>query len=776
MSDLTQRVREALAGLYTIERELGRGGMATVYLATDLKHNREVAVKVLHPELAATLGHERFLREIEIVAALTHPRILTLIDSGEAGGFLYYVMPFVDGETLKQRIQREGQLPLDEALGIAREIVDALAYAHTKGVIHRDIKPSNVLFEAGHSVIADFGVARAVGVAGGGDATATGLAVGTPKYMSPEQAAGDEVDGRADLYSVGCVLWEMLAGEAPFDGPTPQVIVAMKSSDRTPSVRVRRKDVPSDVEGVIAKAMAFQAADRYTTAEDLDRALAAPEFAEKLKPRGAGRRLLAIAAAALFVVAGAWWITRSTPEAGAAGFVPVAVLPMENVSGDSEEDPFVAGAHQALIGQLGRIGGLRTISRRSVLRYAGSEKSISEIAAELGVDYLVDATVVREGGAIHLQVNLIQAVPEERQLWAQAYDREASEVMALHGEVARAIASALDIDLTPEEEARLAGSRPVNPETYEAYLRGMYSLTKGTAEDFQKGMQYLNEAVEADPGDALAWAGLASGYVTLGHGPAPPEGVWSLARAAVDRALGLDPDLAEAHAASADIMLYGEWDWEGAEREFGRANELNPSMPMNHYHYAWYLYLFDRWDEAVEEHELAQQLDPLTPPMSAWLSGMYRRTGRHDQALAQAREVLERWPGNPIGQVVLGNVLLDAGRYDEAIEAAEAAVAVNPAWRGGLAVAYAQAGREAEARAELAELEAQPLSGWNALMRARVHVTLGEHDEAFELLAFEPPHGWLPFIRVGNGFAPLREDPRFAALMEKLNFPAPAAE
>jgi tetratricopeptide (TPR) repeat protein len=393
------------------------------------------------------------------------------------------------------------------------------------------------------------------------------------------------------------------------------------------------------------------------------------------------------------------------------------------------------------------------------------------MAAELGVDYLVDVTAVREGDAIRLQVNLIQAVPEERQLWAQAYERDASEVMALHGEVARGIASALDIDLTPEEEARLTGTRPVNPETYEAYLRGMYFLNKGTAEDFQEGMRYLNAAVEADPGDALAWAGLAGGYVTLGHGPAPPEGVWRLARAATDRALGLDPNLAEAHAASADIMLYGEWDWEGAEREFERANALNPSMPMNHYHYAWYLYLFGRWDEAVEEHELAAELDPLTPLMSGWLSGMYRRTGRHDQALSQAHEVLERWPGIWIGQLVLGNALLDAGRYDEAIEAHEAVVAVNPAWRGGLALTYARAGREAKARAVLAEVEAEPLNGWTALNRARVHAALGELDEAFELLAFEPPHGWLPFIRVGKASASLRGDPRYAALLERMNLP-----
>ena len=769
-ADLLERLKSALAGRYAVESEIGRGGMAVVFLAEDLKHHRKVAIKVLHPELAATLGTDRFLREIEIVAGLTHPRILTLIDSGEAGGFLYYVMPFVDGETLKERIVREGQLPVDEALGIAREVADALGYAHGKGVIHRDIKPSNIMFEAGHAVIADFGVARAVGAAGGGDATATGLAVGTPKYMSPEQAAGGEVDGRADLYALGCVLWEMLAGEAPFDGPTPHMILALKSSDVTPDLRKRRKQVPPDVEGVIAKAMAPQPADRYASAEDLDRALAAPEEAEKLKSRGAGRRMLAIAAAALVVVAGAWWITRSTPEAGAADFISVAVLPVENVSGDPEQEPFVAGAHRALIGQLGRIGRLRMISRRSVMKYAGSDMSIPDIATELGVDYLVEATAIRDGDDVRVQVSLIETVPEERQMWSQAFDRDASEILLMHGEVARAIAGALDVDLSPEEEARLTGTRPVNPETYEAYLRGMFYLNKATAADFQQGMQYLNEAVEADPGDALAWAGLASGYITLGHGPAPPDDVWQLARAAVDRALRLDPDLPEAHAASAHIMMYAEWDWEGAEREFQRANQLNPSMAMNHYHYAWYLALFERWDEAVEEHELAQQIDPLTPLMSAWLVSMYRLAGRLDEALAEAGRTVERWPDNPIGLRALGNIRVDQGLYDEAIELHEAMVAASPAWRGRLAVTYALAGRDDDARAQLAELEAEELTGWYAMQRASVHTALGEVDEAFELLAFEPHHAWLPGIRVGKSFAPLRDDPRFDELMERMNF------
>ena len=283
------RLTAALAERYRIEGELGSGGMATVYLAEDLKHSRKVAVKILKPELAEALGHERFLREIEIVAGLTHPNILTLIDSGDADGLLFFVMPYVTGETLQARIDREGPLPVEESLRIAREVADALAYAHENGVIHRDIKPSNILFEAGHAVISDFGVARAVGAAGVTDATATGMAVGTPKYMSPEQAIGGEVDGRADIYALGCVLWEMLAGAAPFDGPTPQVILANKLSDTTPSLRTRRRSVPSEVEGVIERAMASLAADRFGTARELEQALAEPETAERMRRAAASK-------------------------------------------------------------------------------------------------------------------------------------------------------------------------------------------------------------------------------------------------------------------------------------------------------------------------------------------------------------------------------------------------------------------------------------------------------------------------------------------------------
>ncbi|MGD8277641.1 MAG: serine/threonine-protein kinase, partial [Gemmatimonadota bacterium] len=579
MSDSLDRLKAALADRYTVERELGRGGMAAVYLATDLKHDRKVALKVLHPELAASVGHERFLREIGIVARLTHPGVLALIDSGEADGLLFFVMPYVEGGTLAERLEREGALPVEEALRIAREVADALAWAHEKGVIHRDIKPSNILFGAGHAVIADFGVARALDAAGEGGATATGLAVGTPKYMSPEQAAGDAVDGRADVYALGCVLWEMLTGEAPFAGPTPQAILAHKLSGETPALRTRRRSLPPGVEGIVAKAMAALPADRFASGRELERALAAPETATRARTRRRGRRRVRVLAAvvlALGAAVGGWWLfVRGTPAEAMAPYA-LAVLPPENLTG--EADYFVAGQHQALIDQLASIHGFRVISRSSVLRYGATQLTVSEIASELGVRGVVASSLERHGDTVRIRLQLIQGRPEEALLWTGSLDRTIAGLNGMYGEAARSIAAGANVRLAPEEETRLGGARPIDPATYEAYLKGMHLVQKETPEAVAQGLAYLREATDRNPADAMAWAGLSLGYSAVGHSWNAADESYALARAAAQRAVRLDSMLAEAWSALAIVRYYGDWDWDGAEAAFRRANQLNPSM------------------------------------------------------------------------------------------------------------------------------------------------------------------------------------------------------
>ncbi len=776
MPDALERLRESLSDHYTLEREIGRGGMATVFLATDLKHNRKVALKVLHPELAASVGHERFLREIKIVAGLTHPRILTLIDSGEADGLLYYVMPYVEGETLKARLEREGALPVEDSLRIARDVADALSYAHEKGVIHRDIKPSNILFEAGHAVISDFGIARAVGVAGPEDATATGMAVGTPKYMSPEQASAGEVDERADVYALGCVLWEMLAGDAPFDAPTPQAILALKASDSTPSLRTRRRSVPADVEGVIAKAMALQAADRYSTARDFERALADPETAEKLRPRHKQARARALAGVAIVALAAlaAWWMFGRGTPLEAAGPYPLAVLPPENLTG--EEEYFVAGQHQALIDQLASIGGFRVISRPSVMQYAETEKTIPEIADELGVRGVVASSLTRLGDTVRIHVQLIEAEPQEDLVWSSSYDQVISSLYTMYGEAARSIAGSADVELTPAEEARFGGTRSIDPATYEAYLRGMHHLNKDTPEDIRLGLAYLHDATDRNPADAMAWAGLALGYSAVGHGPFASPDAWQRARAAAERAVRLDSTLAEAWSALADVRFYADWDWEGAEEAFRRANELNPSIAMNHFHYAWLLLVLGRYDEAVVEHELAKELDPFTPFQSALLGWCYLYGGETEKAKVQARRTLELNPDGVFGLFVLGSALQMEGQHEEAIAMHERMGELYPFTRWLTGATYARADRPDEARRIAAELEAQEKSSLDAFGLAVLYAALGESDDAFRWLAYEPHHAWV----VAAGFDPIvgfppdvLDDPRFEEFQERIGLDLP---
>jgi len=787
MTDPFDRLRDALADRYAIERELGRGGMAVVFLAEDVKHGRRVAIKVLKPELTQALGAERFLREIEVAAGLNHPNILPVHDSGEADGLLYYVMPYVEEDTLRARIDRETQLPLDDALQIVREVADALDYAHAQGLVHRDIKPENILFQAGHAVVSDFGIAQALSEAGGQRLTETGLAMGTPAYMSPEQAAGDpNLDARTDVYGLATVLYEMLAGSPPYVGPTPQAVLARKAAEPVPSIRVVRDTVPQSLEDAVVRGLAKVRADRHRTpgelAAELQRSVTEPTTlptaiegggtgptAGRAKPRTA--RTAALAALVVVVAAAGWWASKLVPEAGAADVASIAVLPPQNLTGDAEQEYFVEGMHDALIGQLAQIGSLRVISRTSTLRYRDSDLTVPEIARELGVDGIVEASISRDGDSVHMQVQLIQAVPEERHLWTDTYDRDVGKVLAMHADVARAIAQELEIALTPDQEERLATTGEIDPATYEAYLRGMFSLNKFTPEDIAEGLDYLHGAVEANPGDALAWAGLAQAYATLGHGPAPPPDAWPRARAAAERALKLDGDMAEAHAAMADIKLYYEWDWAGAEESFQRANELNASQAWNHFHYAWHLLLTGRYDEALEEHLLARELDPLTPPQLAILGWLYLYAGDYERARAEAQQALDLNPDGSFGLATMGAAYMLEGRYDEALEYHQRMAATSPGWKWLLGRTYAEAGRIDEARAILEEMEAEEPNSWSAIGLVVLNTALGEYDAAFRWMEYENPHAWVPWLTIDPVLIAPRDDPRFEEFEARLALP-----
>jgi serine/threonine-protein kinase len=688
-------------------------------------------------------------------------------------------MPFVEGESLRARLDRERQLPLEDALRITREVADALDYAHGLGVVHRDVKPENILFEAGHAVVADFGIARAVQAAGTQRLTETGLAVGTPAYMSPEQAAGDPaLDGRSDIYSLGCVLYEMLGGEPPFTGPSPQAVLAAQITDPVPRLRGLRPTMPAGVEQAVEQALAKTAAERFATAEEfvqhLTRASTAEAVAAEVRRERARRRWRAVftVAGAVLVAAVGWWTVSMMARAGGPRIRSLAVLPLQNLSGDTSQDYFVLGMYDGLIGELEQVTALRVISRTSAQSVYQAHKSVPEIARALSVDAVVEGSVLHSGDSVRLRVQLIRAVPTEQSVWGQTYVRSTSDVLGLNSDVAKSVAREVRVSLTRAEATRLAHPRRVNPKTYEAYLRGMYLLEKAKPEDNARGLAYLKQAVEDDPADPLAYAGLALGYVNTAHGPAPQLDAFPLAQEAAARALRLDSNLAEVMPALGFLKGYWFWDWDASDSLFRRAIELNPSLSLAHYWYSWQLYLFGQVDSAIAEHKRAEAADPLNPEVVAWLGHIYYSQRRYDDAMAQAQRALTLDPNSGVALLVAAEAYLGLGRTADAVAAARKAAAADSTWLWVLGYIDAFAGRTDEARRVAARLERMPADPYQAFSVAAVYASLGDGDRAFRALSYPHPHCWVPWIRVEPWFSKLWNDPRFPALLERFHLPS----
>jgi serine/threonine-protein kinase len=791
LTETLERLKAALADRYTLERELGRGGMATVWLAHDLKHDRPVALKVMRPELAATLGPARFLREIRLCARLQHPHILAVLDSGaleqESGSteLLWFTMPFVEGESLRSRLTREGQLPLADALRIAREVADGLDYAHQHGVIHRDIKPENVLLSGSHALIADFGIARALAADEGRDdrLTETGITLGTPHYMSPEQAAGERVlDVRSDVYSLGCVVYEMLAGEPPFTGPNQQAILAKRLTGPAPHLGAVR-EIPPAVDRAVARSLARTPGDRFATAADFAAGLDTSARSE-VDPRRNRRRLVLVGALAAglatVLLAGRLVIGR---EASGGGALPAsaAVLPFVDMSPGKDQEYFSDGLTEELITSLSQVEGLRVAARTSSFQFKGANADVREVGRRLDVGAVLEGSVRKSGNRMRIAAQLVSAA-DGYQLWSQAYDRELTDVFAVQEEIARAIVEALRVKLGVAEGAALSAAPTKDLEAYDLYLKGRFAWNQRTAAAITEAVKYLEQAVARDSSFARAWAALADAYIlAVPYAGASREDTWPKARTAAERALALDSTLAEAHTALAYGSMIYAWDWPGAEASFRRAIAADPDYATAHHWYADFLAGRGRLEESVREMERAHALDPLSRIIGTELGWIYYLMRRNDEAEAQIRRTLALDPNYPHCSLILGLIFIVEGRYTEAIQSLRRAIELGGDYDlqyAALILAYSRAGDRASARKLMGELTERAKRGeFGAFTLAVAYGGLGETDRAMTALhqAIEERDIFMPEVFFDPLLDPLRKDPRFRDVEERMGV-ARAAE
>ena len=739
---------------YRILERLGAGGMGVVYRARDERLERDVAVKVLPAgALADETQRRRFHREALALSRLNHPGVATVHDFDRADGADFIVMELVTGETLAERL-KGGGLPFAEITDLGLQIAEALGAAHERGVLHRDLKPANVVVTGkGRAKVLDFGLAklvqadvdtRATTLPTVGDAVA-----GTPAYMAPEQLLGHEVDAGSDLFALGVVLYEMATGRLPWRATLATALVN-EILHGTPEAPSRlRPELPVHLEHIIMKALTRDPAGRYRSAADLATDLRAGATADT--------------------------DPRVRPATAPAGIASLAVLPLRNFSGDPEQDFFADGMTEALISRLAQIGSLRVISLTSVMAYKEARKPLPAIARELGVDAIVEGSVLRAGERVRVSAQLVEAAGD-RHLWSNAYDRPLGDVLDLHSEVSRAIAEELRAHLTPNERVRLAGTRPVRPAAYEGYLRGRFFWNKRSPEGIARAIACFQESIDADPLYAPAWSGLADCHNMLGafrwkHS----RDAFPLAHAAAARALELDPDLAEGHTSLAFALQYYDWDWARADDAYRRAIALNPGYATAHQWYADFLTGLARMDEAFAEIGRAAELDPLSAVVGTSFGDTLYYARRHEEAIARYRRTLELDPGYRWAQLNIGRALQELGRHDEAIRTLEAAhreAGLSLEDSPAMAYARAAAGNRAGAEALLPRI----IQGWregrtSPYSVANIHVALGDRDQSIAWLerAREDRDRMMTSLRVHPRLDRIRDDPRFAELLARMD-------
>jgi len=771
------------AGRYEIIEELGRGGMGVVYKAQDTKLKRTVALKFLPQELThISEVKDRFMREAQAAAALDHPHICTVYEFDETEEKTFISMAYIEGQSLKKKIE-SGPFEIYEALRIAIQAAEGLEEAHKKGVVHRDIKSANIMVtEKDQAKIMDFGLARVTGTT---LVTKEGMTMGTVIYMSPEQARGEKVDHRTDIWSFGVVLYEMFSGQLPFKGEHDQAVIYSILNEKPKPVTDLRSEIPMSIEQVVAKALEKNPDERYQNIDELLDDLRS--ISEGIEPEGIRVRLwkakllrrkraiLYAGLAGFLIIMTVIALSLFTGRAEAID--AIAVLPFENLTGDPEQEYFVDAVTDELIGQLAQIGALRVISRRSVMQYKGVEKPLSEIAQELNVDAVVEGTVHRVGDSVRIRVQLIDALPEERNLWSQTYDRAMTDVLVMYSEMARAIADKTRVKLTPQEEANLATTRQVNPEAYEAYIKGRFHWYKLTQQDLEIALQYFELAQEKDPNYALAYAGIANVWIgRQQQGLVPYSEAAPKAKAAALKALELDNTLAEVHHLLAGIRAWVEWHWEDAETAYRRAIELNPNYPDPRAWYSHFLFIMRRPEEAMEQIERALELDPFNVLFRAVYAMDLNFARRYDDAIAVLRETLRTAPNDWTALSTLRSAYHHKQMYEEALEIWKRSFAAKGDQEAeeALARGYEEAGYSGAlsrvAETLIARSRTTYVTSWQI---GTLYTRAGKNDEALEWLekAYEEHDGNMPYISVDPIFDGLREDPRFQDLLRRMNLP-----
>jgi serine/threonine-protein kinase len=765
-----EALQRLLAPDYRLERVLGAGGSATVFLAEDLKHDRRVAIKVLHDELAESVGAERFIREIRVAARLTHPNIIPLLDSGNADGSMYYVMPFIEGESLRARLDRGERIPLHEAIALTTEVADALEYAHAAGIIHRDIKPENILLLRGHAIVADFGIARALKHASRTTtlhgSTTGGIVLGTPAYMSPEQAAGEhELDGRSDVYSLAIVLFEMMSGTLPFAAKTTQGLIAKRFIEVAPRLSSRVQGLPAMVDDAIAAALALDPSERPSGALAFARRLVGTDQRETIE--------IAVMPSAAPTPTTARVTTRTLGIVTDPTLPSVAVLPLVNLSSDPENEFLSDGITEEIISTLSRLRTIRVAARASSFAFKQHRPSVQEVAQQLGVTNVLDGSVRRSGDRVRVTTQLVDANTGFL-VWSDRFDRAFDDAFAIQDDIAKAVADALAGTLLNESgpwtREAVAGA------AYEHYLRGRYALNKRTEAELRLAADHFIAAEKEQPEYPLAYAGLADALLLLGvYGAQPPSEVFPRAREAIDRALSLDPSLGEGHATLAALLSLYDWDWNGAGETFRRAVALGPRSPTT---WQWramhHLLPLGRFDEARVAIDRARSLDPLSMAIATSVGVVYHLGGDSAGAVRALRRAAELDASFAMTYYFLGGVLRDMGDTSGAIEAFNTAIAKSggtPEMTAGLAQAYARGGNPERARELESELAAtaQRRHVAHSLM-AQVHAALGDADRAISALeraavSREPD---VVLIGVRPVYEPLRADPRFMSLRSRV--------